>query len=619
MRFRPLECACAILLLASSPLFGQNKVQIFPLSQVQPGLKGVGQTTFEGNTVSEFQVEILGVLRNALAPKQDLILARLSGGPLAETGVIAGMSGSPVYINGKLVGAVSRAFPFAKEPLAGITPIEEMLDVVPGTSPPAPLEAAQATYRIVGGSTGAGNDLRLIPSEEQGETIEERLENQISGGNPAANLQLPLRYSGFSSEAMQEFAPLFQKMGFEPMAGGGLTGSPSPDQQSAAPKEDKIVAGSMISVLLVDGDFNLNVDCTVTLVQSENLYACGHQFLLTGAVQFPFAPARVLATVPSLASSFRVDSPGQPVGSIRQDRFGAIYGVMGEKAPMIPVHIDVDSTLNRKDVYNFDVVQQGFLSPLLMNLAIVSSLGSTERMVGPATLSLKGQIRLSNGDAVNLEDVASGDVGAPNILGNTVAQPISYLLDSGFPDARIAGVNLTVVSQSKKRIADIEQVWCTKSEVKPGDKLEVIVLLRSLSGESVIERIPVKIPDSVDDKTLSLVVGSGPSINAIQNRFTPLGGAVRNIHQLVRALNRMRTNNRVYALLMAPKQSFVLDGEEYPSPPPSLLQTFQTGPAQSSSVIFSGTSVVGDFETQPGPYAITGQKTLLLKVTANGM
>lgn len=617
MRSRSFQCALVILLLAASPLFSQSNIKIFPLSQVQPGLKGVGQTTFEGNTVAEFQVEILGVLRNALAPKQDLILARLSGGPLAETGVIAGMSGSPVYIDGKLVGAVSRAFPFSKEPLAGITPIEEMLDVVPGAPSPTPAQTADTSYRIVGASIGPGDDARLIPVEGQSAKFDANPMSEVSDENPLASLRLPLRYGGFSSEAIREFAPLLRQMGFEPMAGAGLTGSAPPSQ--VAGEASKIVAGSMISVLLVNGDFNLNVDCTVTLVEGDNLYACGHQFLLTGNVQFPFAPARVLATVPSLASSFRVDSPGTPVGSIRQDRFGAIYGVLGEKAQMIPVHVEVDSTLNRKETYNFDIVQQGFLSPLLVNLAVVSSLSSTERMLGPATLGLRGKIRLDNGDSVKLEDVASGDVGAPNLLGNTVAQPVSFLLDSGFPNSRIAGVDLTIVAQSKKNIAQIEQVWSTKSEVKPGEKIEVIALLRTLAGESVVERIPVEIPGSVDDKTLSLVVGSGPSINAIQNRFTPVGSSARTLHQLVRALNRMRTNNRVYALLMAPKQSFVLDGEEYPSPPPSLLQTFQTGPAQSSSVIFSGTSVVGDFETQPGPFAIQGEKTLMLRVVSNGL
>jgi len=376
--------------------------------------------------------------------------------------------------------------------------------------------------------------------------------------------------------------------------------------------------GTMVSVLLVRGDLNLNVDCTVTYRDADKLYACGHRFLLTGPVSFPFAQSHVLTTVASVASSFKVDAPGQLVGSIRQDRFGAIYGVMGEKSPLIPVHIRLDSTLNKKEDYNFSMVQESFLSPLLLNLGIVSTLSSTERMVGPNTLELTGKIHLSSGDAVDLEDVLSGDFNIGALAGIDVATPLSFVLSSGFPDLRVEGIDLSIVSRNEKRLATLEQVWSTKSEVIPGDHIEVSALLRTPWGENVIQKIPVDIPDSVSDKTLSLVVGGGASINALQNRFSVQSSPPRDLRQMVRALNRMRRNNRVYALLMSPQRSFVLQGDEYPSPPPSLLQTLLADPSVAGNVVFSGTSVVGDFETKPSPYAIQGQKTILLKVTSIG-
>jgi hypothetical protein len=414
---------------------------------------------------------------------------------------------------------------------------------------------------------------------------------------------------------MDLFAAQFRRLGFEPMQGGVLSGGDA----NAAPSPTDLAPGSMISLLLVRGDLNLNIDCTVTYRQGNNLYACGHRVLSLGPAQFPFAPSHVIVTVPSLASSFKLDAPGAVVGTIRQDRFNAIYGLVGEKTPpMIPVHLRVDSTLNRKTEYSFEMVEEPFLSPVLLNLAMTSALTATERALGAATLELKGRIQLASGQSVDLEDVLASDAGTANLAAATVATPLAFLMSSGFPGLKIKNIDLNVVSRDEKRTATIEQVWSTKSEVRPGDHLELTALLRLPGGETLAEKIPVDIPASVTDRMLSVVVGGGASINTLELRSSPLGAAPRDLEQLLHALNRMRRNNRVYALVMAPQRSFVLQGDEYPSPPPSLLQTFLADPAASSNVMFSGTSVVGDFETKPTPYSIHGQKMLILKVVGPG-
>ena len=608
MRVRTWLVALMTLLVLAPFLPSQDDVQFFPLSQVQPGLKGIGRTVFEGDKVEEFQVEFLGVLKNALAPKRDVILARLSGGPLENTGVIAGMSGSPVYVDGKLVGAVALSFPFAKEPLAGITPIEQMLQVVPEpAATPAPA-AAGLSFKVarIPGSSGEG---RLIPDEENGPPNWRTLLPATSGTNEFSGSYLPIRFGGFASEVVQAHASIFHQLGFEPMEGGALSGGQTPGLTAK-----NLVPGSMISLLLVRGDLNLNVDCTVTYRKGDSLLACGHRFMLTGPAKIPFAQSRVLVTVPNLSSSFKLNAPGPLAGTITQDRFGGIYGVVGETAPQIPVHIRVDSTLNTVTDYNFEMLQEPFLSPFLLNIAVVSTLSATERMVGPSTLELKGKIRLANGEAVEVEDVVSGDSNTPNAAALSVSAPLTYLLSSAFPDLRVEGIDLSVVSRNEKRVATLEQVWSSKSEVSPGDRIELTAVLRTTSGEAVIQKIPVEIPESVSDKNLSLVVGSGSTINLLQGRFSPLMMTPRDLRQLVRALNRTRRNNRLYALLMTPQRSFVIQAEEYPSPPPSLVQTLLTDPGVSGSLTLSGTSVVGDFETQPTPYMIRGQKILLLKV-----
>ncbi len=617
MKIRMLFAALVVALLPGPCLWSQADPALFPVEEVRPGLKGVGRTVFEGDKIQEFQVEILGVLKNALAPKHDVIIARLSGGPLEKTGVIAGMSGSPVYVDGKLVGAVAISFPFSKEPLAGITPIQEMLDVVPEAKPGAPSQpVSNDSYRLFRFQTSSGDALRLIPTEDTESPDLSRLLPPSAESPAFSALRLPLRFGGFSQAALSLYDPLFRQLGFEPMQGGALAAGSAP----APPATSDLEPGSMISLLLVRGDLNLNIDCTVTYRQGDNLYACGHRILATGPVQFPFAPSRVLVTVPSIASSFKLDAPGPDLaGTIRQDRFNAIYGVVGAKPALIPVRTHIQSTLNKSQDYQFSMIEQPFLTPLLLNLCLVSELGTTERMMGPSTLDLKAKIRLSGGESVDVEDVLSSDLSSAPLAGTAVSSPVSYLLGAGFPDLHVEGVDINIVSRNEKRAASLEQVWSTKSEVRPGDHLEVTALLRLPSGAAITEKIPVDVPESVNDKTLSLIVGGGSAINALQFRFTPLGPAPRDLHQLVRALNRMRRNNRLYALLMAPQRSFTMQGDEYPSPPPSLLQTFLADPAVASSVTVSGTSVVGDFETKASPYTIRGQKMLILKVVGPGI
>jgi len=617
MRFRKCIAAVAFVLMAVPALRAQSQTQFFPLSEIRPGLKGVGRTIFQGNKVQEFQVDFLGVLKNFLAPKHDVILARLSGGPLAETGVIAGMSGSPVYVDGKLVGAVALAFPFSKEAIAGITPIKDMLQVVPESAAAQPSSKARhssvgLSFKIAGTTLHPNGSARLIPEDAGNEWSVQKLMKLLPsgfGGGTLSDLLLPLHFGGFSAEAMDAYSPLFNRMGLEPMEGAALSGS---EAMPANPKGPE--PGTMVSLSLVRGDLNLNVDCTVTYRKGDQLYACGHRFMMVGPTKIPFSEAHVLASVPSISSSFKIDVPGPEVGTIRQDRFGGIYGVVGEKAPMIPVHIHLNSTLNTKTDYNFDIVEQSFLSPLLLNLGIVSTLNGTERSLGASTLELRGGIHLKDGQTVRVEDIASGELNTAGIAGAAVAAPLNYLLDGNFPKMRIQGIDLNIISLDERRVATLEQVWSSKSQVRPGDHIEVTGLLRTPSGGTLVEKIPVEIPESVSGSRLPLVVGSGASLNALQNRLTPLGATPRDLHQLVRALNRMRRNNRLYALLMSPQRSLTLQGEEYPSPPPSLVQTFLSDPAVSSSVIYGNSSVIGDFQTKPTQYMIRGEKTLYLKV-----
>ncbi len=600
----------------SAGLWAQQNTQFFPVSEVHAGMTGVGRTIFEGNKVQDFQVELLGVVKDVLAPKRDAVLARLSGPTIDKTGVVEGMSGSPVYVNGRLLGAIAIAFPFAKEPYTLITPIQSMLDVTPqGAANASPAASLRLPWYEATEASGAVD--RWIPGTESVLNLWSKVARQWAGGSSLSRFRLALRMSGFSGQAVQRYTPVLNALGFDPQQAEMMLAGSSAGPEDSPAAAASVTPGTMISLVLVRGDLNISADCTVTYRSGNELYACGHPAFSLGPSQLPFAPSRVLATIPSLSTSFKVDVPGPIVGSIRQDRFGAVYGRVGDMSPTVPVHLEVDSSLGRVSTYDFEIAEQPLLSPLLVNMAIVSAVTSTERVEGPATLSLKGAIELSDGEAVNIEDVVSSDLSAAPGAGAAVAMPLSYLLNGQFPSLRIQKIDLTVRSQNESRVATLEQVWSTRSEVRPGDHIEVTAVERTPSGGTVTQRIPVTIPSNVTDKTLSLVVGSGSAMNALEMRFIRPGSPPRNLRQLVRELNRTRRNNRLYALLMAPQRSFVMEGTDFPSPPPSLLQTFMADPAVSSKIMYRGDSVVGDYQTAAIPYSIEGEQTLYLRVLSS--
>src|SRR3954453_20078363 len=315
----------------------------FELKDVRAGQHGVGRTVFHGNRIEEVQVEILGVLEN-LTPKQSIVLAKLSGGPLAETGVMQGMSGSPVYIDGKLLGAIALGFPFSKQPIAGIQPIEPMIaDSRVGSQTPATLASTGREFEVQGKSL-------FSTSLGQSKTL------SSSFGN-LQEIFTPLSLSGFSSATVQAFGPAFRKLGLE-IQEGVSSGTPSSQQLTG-----KVLPGSMISVQLLSGDMTISADGTVTYVDGTHVYAFGHRFLDAGATDLPFARADVVALLPTLNSSCKLSASREWVGSITSDRASAIAGEMGRHAHTITLRISVRSAETSTHDYSFQVVNDRLLTP----------------------------------------------------------------------------------------------------------------------------------------------------------------------------------------------------------------------------------------------------------------
>src|SRR5579871_3545624 len=363
----------AVFLLAAA-LHAQTA--FFPLKDIKPGLRGIGKTVFSGNKIEEFQVEVLGVLEN-IGPKQNLILARLSGGPLGETGVLQGMSGSPVYIDGKLAGAVALAFPFAKDAVTGIRPIEEMVRVTDAGRYPPVTQVARNEASL--GAMLAAKDLTRLLPERQG----------LAAGNAKLlDIATPVSFAGFTRGTLDQFAPQLRVLGLEPTQGLSAGGSSSTHMGDPA----ALKPGSMISVQLMTGDLSIGADGTVTYIDGNRIYAFGHRFLAVGSTALPFTRSEVLTLLPNLNTSFKLSTAKEWMGTIYQDRDTAVAGELGKRAALVPVSISISRAGRQVESYRMQMVKDTLLSPLLLQMAVFSAIDATERSVGAASMTVSGEL-----------------------------------------------------------------------------------------------------------------------------------------------------------------------------------------------------------------------------------
>ena len=576
-------------------------------------MKAVGKTVFTGDLIEEFQAEILGVLRN-VTPRQSLIMARLSGGPLDQTGVLAGMSGSPVYIDGRLIGAVAMTFQFIKDPIAGITPIEQMIAASEDLSDPPTGSAEQLAWQFAPDtSSGGGSDgLRLLGTSSPSlvpppNTAGSRV---IWGGSETSLTRVgtPLMLSGFTPQAVEYFEPQFRALGLVPVQGGGAGVSES-DGPAKIPEP-----GSMISVQLVRGDMGVSADGTVTLVDKGRIYAFGHPFLSAGPTEIPFGEARVIVSVAGYASSMKLTTPGPLLGVIRADRSSGIFGTLGGTAQMIPVDLEMVSQGGSNTLFHFEVANDRFLLPFLMNLTVFSAVGSTERQVGDSTLQVSQTISLAGLPDVTLESFISGGANGPAMAARAAATPVAYLMQSSLAAPGIRGIQLKIVASNQRLAQDLEQVWTSRRETKPGDTVELTALLRDQDGRETLQKASLAIPLSLPPGPLTIAIADGGTLDRMDALMSGRATLPKDPQQLVRAINKSRRNNRLYVRLARPGTGFALQGDTFPSPPPSVVSTFSTDPSLSINLSRTMLSTVADYELGAVPGVVAGFKSLTLMV-----
>ena len=609
-RSRALFAVLLVCLVAGLPA----QTRTFPVDDLKPGMVAIGRTVFEGDRLDEFKVHILGVLRNTIGPRRNLILARLEGGPLANTGVIAGMSGSPVYIDGRLVGAVSYSLgQFQKEPIAGITPFDEMVDAATLPTPRRPAARVELTTPITQDGLRAALSQAFAwtkPFAENPNDVQVFGDTAVTAGlgTMLRPIATPITLGGFDPGVIDPVAGAFRDRGFLPvMAGGSMKLAAGQQGASSAPRP--LRPGDPIGVALMSGDLELGATGTVTEVAGDRIYAFGHPFYGLGPTAFPLTRAYVHVVLPSLTSSMKIASTGEVIGTVLQDRATTIAGTLGAGPSMIPITLNLNAERGTRKTFKMAMVRDQLFTPLLAYLSVLNTLTSYERENGVASYAVHGSAQIKNHAPLAFEDLFSGD--QPSVgAAASVVTPINVLLRNTFEDVEIDALTLDIQASEQARSATVERVWLDGTRVKPGSTVNIKVLLRSYRGEEIMKSLAMQVPANARG-SLSVMVADGVRLGQWESRelqVQPL--QTRGVPQLLQVLNSARKNNRLYVRLITRDGGAIVKGEPLTALPPSVLAVMEADRSGGSFRPLQS-AVLGEWEI-PTDLAVSGSRTLTL-------
>jgi len=570
-----------------------KSADIIPVSQIHAGMKGVAYTVFQGTKPEPMDVEVLGVLKNANGPKGDVILVRLGGEKAQYTGVVAGMSGSPVYFNGKLAGAVAfRIGEFSKEPIAGVTPISEMLEISAlDTTPTSVPVQAKSVPSLAAKTSGPG-----LPSA-----------TAANFANYLKPIETPLVFSGFSEDAVQKFAPQFAAEGIVPVMGVGSA--------SEAKQPEPLQPGSAVSAILVRGDMDIAATCTVTYVDAEHLLACGHPLLQFGMIALPMTKAQVLATVPSPLNAFKIVNATEAVGSFVQDRHNGIMGEFGKKPEMIPVTLTIHGGSAAPKTFHFEVLNNARLSPVAISSTVYNALHGVNEYGDQTTYAMTGAISVEGFPQVKLQDMfasADGMQPAAILAATSVGGSFARIYDNPYSTPDISGLNLDFEVSNERRWAKLESVRTDIDEARTGDDVPIEVLLRPYRGEAVIEHLTVHIPSSVSKgSTLHILVSDGDTLDRLRRGSS--GNQKLDLASTIGVLNKQHANNRVFVSVLNGDPEAMIADKVMPALPLSVMNVMD-GMRGTPDMVVLGESSVSETATRPLDFVISGAQLLPITI-----
>jgi hypothetical protein len=585
----------ALGLSLSSILVAQTSQPTIPVDQIHAGMRGVAYTVFQGIKPEPMDVEVLGVLRNVNGPKGDIILVRLHGTKVEYTGVVAGMSGSPVYLDGKLAGAIAfRIGEFSKEPIAGVTPIANMLEI--NALDKSPAEEAAATKPGVTSAAGK----TASPGESSSLASTQDFANYLKP------IETPLVFNGFSEDAVRRFAPQFASAGITPVMGAGSVS----DEKQPEPLE----AGSAVSAILVRGDMDIAATCTVTYIDPQRLLACGHPLLQFGSVDLPMNKAQVLATLPSPLNAFKIVNTTEQAGVFVQDRHTGIMGVFNKQPEMIPVALSIHGGAGTKE-FHYEVLNNARLSPVAIMATVYNALHGVNEYGEEITYRLSGSINVKGFPEVGLKNMfVPAENGQPAAMAAALSlgERFGRIYDNPYNAPAVKSVKLDFDLVRERRWARLESARTDVSEARPGDEIIVETVLAPYRGERVVRQIPVKIPTSASKGMLRILVSDGETLDRV-GRTNPAFGRKLDLASTIALLNKEHANNRLYvSLLEADPEARVAD-KVMPTLPISVMNVME-GMRGNQEMIVSGESNVDETATPPLDYVVSGAQLLTITV-----
>jgi hypothetical protein len=575
-----------------------------PVTDVQPGMVGVGRTVFAGDQLENFQVHIIGVLKNVIAPGRDLIVARLEGGPLAQTGVIQGMSGSPVYVEGRLIGAVSYALgSFPREPIAGITPIAEMIDAMRGAPSQATSEFTlqwPATPAQIFGALG-----RIV-------------------SRAASPIRSPLRPSDIvGSPSLADWAPRLRPIGAAMVARGlsadveadlrqalqpGALMTPSAGTQPAPSRA--LQPGDPVGMTFVRGDLEMGASGTVTHIDGAQVYAFGHAFLGQGPTTMPMTQARVLTILPSLDSSMKIGEMGPVIGRMTQDRSVGVGGVLGRGPEELAVRVNLVSAGAPARTFNFNVVHDQSLTPLFAFVSILNALSSFERATGPTTMAVSGHISYGPLGRLAIDDMFSGEMALTDAA-STALTPIGALAGNTFRPVLPESMEVTVRVTEEQDHSTIERVWLDTVRPTLGGTHTVHIQLRRYRGTTETVSLPVTMPTEATGAVSLLVSDAATLIALEQNELRP--AAPSSLDALMTRLRDSRANHHLHVRVLVAAPGTAVGGESQPALPGSIQSALQSDTSVTSTSV--ARTVAGSWHL-PLPRVVRGSRELPLTLRA---
>ncbi|WP_243315243.1 SpoIVB peptidase S55 domain-containing protein [Geothrix paludis] len=545
--------ALAFALFSLVPLAGQGPATL-PVTEIRAGMKGYGRTVFQGGKIERFDFEVLGVQRNA-APGKSRIMVRASGGPLADTGILAGMSGSPCFIDGKLIGALSTGLLFEKEAIGGITPIAEMLDQlrdIPETPPsrtPLILPKLEPPKVLKAALSGQMLDFRTL----MGEPDPQAMPMSIVG-------------SALGPEARRLWAGFPVAFAAAPVLSGGA-------REEASPLEP----GGMAAVTLMQGDLDLAAAGTITYVSGKRVLLFGHQLFNLGSVDLPLWSATVASTVASYQSSFKMAMPVAPIGALRLDRSSGVAGLLGAEARMVPLRIGLNLGGKRTLNFRFELMDHPVATPALVATAVAQTLDAHTRGLGLQSLSMQGNIKLAGHPAILIENVIA-DLN-PSRISQYVGAMLQAITLNPFEKPVFEGISLTIKAEERLDLSAIAGVRLLKARAKRGEILPVLVTLQNIQGVRETATFNIQVPSSAAKGKATLMVGDGFSLMAADPDERMI--EVANLGDVVRLLNGALRNNHAYALLVQSQPGAGLRGSRIEGIPPTVA-TLVSGDGASS-------------------------------------